>query len=1444
MKNRTAAWLLGLALLPVGRVAGEGAASTGDAFDLSVPYVACGRTTAAPVIDGRLDDACWAGAIEMAPFVLLQGAGFPREQTRTYVLHDGTNLYVGIECDEALLDERLQRTHEIKSSAKTRDGDVWADDSVELFIQPDRRGEAYYHLVINGLGTVYDARCEKGSFDKAWNANIRVAVSADQKSWKVELAVPGADFATSMKDGSTIGFNICRNESPNSEKSCWSPTGAGFHVPATFGVLRLGGQTVGWHGAGVPDFAEGGHALVGALRNSGTTEASASMTVLAKYEKGDWNSVTEHISLPAGAATPVKMIYTLGGPNECFFLDAPAEKIPDTQCFRTDQVEIRGDTEYVVSAWVRAENLAGGGSRPLAFSVSSYDATGKTISSYVPAVAIPTGTYDWKRIEGVWHSPAGAVKALFWMVKWGGANVTGKAWVDDIRFCRRGSVVNVVPNGAVQKDEYGALAGWPVALPVVDGYVRSSQVTVAFQVADGDAAVLYSSAPLAGEVEKRQTIISSSLTLLSCMGDSSDMYRLRTLYAAQGGYLYLPVVLRSAVREQLAGCRLCLEVPAFLSLIDPLPRARMVATERTERDGGACVRYVLAYEPRDVSPAEAKKEGTSVNHLLFRCGAAPEGRSEWKVFFHGEAGDAKEAENETPLIVLPTLQWKRPARVLINDWACSSFYRPFRQLSEAERDLVMQTWRLTGFTQVGMPLGTEPAAKYGFALQANIPLINSPGSLFPKGREYLAAHPEARAVDFSGRKYDNCFCPTYFLSSENAHRADMAAWLEEKAKGLAVIDWDYEVPVTRESSICVCERCITAFHARAGLPAEEQLTPQSILEKHRKEWVDFRCWQNAEIAGSFRGPIKQGNPDVVFSVYSGYQGPTDEQYGIDWRYVSKYCDLVWCGYGRPAENIAATHTAIAGRPFIGGELAWYGSGPYDCAGCKTALFRRLTDCGSGIMVYFNWIVDGRFYDAVSAVASVAADFEPFFLWDKDEKGFFQSRYRRDDSLVAVGGEGKKEDVTVLVRGKERLVFVFNETAQGPRRVDIEHLAWENGMACVDYDSKAVHGATLSFEVPARDVRILHVLVPDGADTIEAPTLMSLEEQQRLACFPLLAWQGRGTRPGDQAYTLEISADKDFPTGGTQAFPDLPGTAHLLRQPPVPGKACFWRVKARDVVTGREGTFSEPAPLEPPLCTNLRAGPEVFSPSGDGILETFALDAELTAAAPWTVAFSDTAGATVRTLAGSGAVVHIEWDGRDEAGKVVPEGEYRYALTSALCPQRPITGPVGVNMKEGIPNPSFAMCRGFVLTVPAGNVSMDKDYRVARGDTYSLRMRTGPAKSSAYWSNYGSGAVDAVGRIPVVPGRKYTFSAWLKASLAQGNGLISLTFFTNDGHWAGVPGKNASGVPCEPVTGETDWVKREITLVAPPNADSAVLFFQVKDAIGTCWFDAAEFKEVE
>ncbi|MBU1735083.1 MAG: hypothetical protein KJ692_07595, partial [Verrucomicrobia bacterium] len=174
------------------------------------------------------------------------------------------------------------------------------------------------------------------------------------------------------------------------------------------------------------------------------------------------------------------------------------------------------------------------------------------------------------------------------------------------------------------------------------------------------------------------------------------------------------------------------------------------------------------------------------------------------------------------------------------------------------------------------------------------------------------------------------------------------------------------------------------------------------------------------------------------------------------------------------------------------------------------------------------------------------------------------------------------------------------------------------------------------------------------------------------------------------------------------------------------------------------------------------------------------------------------------------------------------------------PTGAVTGQVEISRRFGLKNPSFAVCRKFYFTRPVGAVKLENDYMVTRTQTYSIRMTAEAPKASAYWSNYAGGGVEPGGVIPVTPGKKYAFRAWVKTDLSAGEGMITLAFFTRNGRWAIVPGHNPSGTESEKVTGKSDWTERNVTLTAPEDANSAVLFFRVKDAVGACWFDDVSF----
>jgi Icc-related predicted phosphoesterase len=184
-----------------------------------------------PTIDGQLDDACWQRPADADGLVDAMLTEFPPVDTRWWVSYDRHNLYLACKAQE-------NNFARIKANVRERDGSVWEDDSLEVFINPKPDGGDYYHFAVNSLGTLADGMGKT----LEWDGEITCRTGRGAAGWTMEMAIPWKTLGLDgpPEKGSKLGFNLQRNRpqgSPNRVQ--WAPTLGTSHKPQLFGVLEF-----------------------------------------------------------------------------------------------------------------------------------------------------------------------------------------------------------------------------------------------------------------------------------------------------------------------------------------------------------------------------------------------------------------------------------------------------------------------------------------------------------------------------------------------------------------------------------------------------------------------------------------------------------------------------------------------------------------------------------------------------------------------------------------------------------------------------------------------------------------------------------------------------------------------------------------------------------------------------------------------------------------------------------------------------------------------------------------------------------------------------------------------------------------------------------------------------------------------------------------------------
>lgn len=198
-----------------------------------IPTVAVPRLSATgrrpkPAVDGGLDNAYLeqGAVLEMREY---NNGGEPDAATTVYLTRDGESLYVLFVCDEP-------KIADLRSRITERDGLVYEDDCVELFIDRAGDGKQYTHVVANAIGTLYDSRRDLGT---AWNLPLAVKTLRGADSWTAEFRIPFQALGDAPKAGERWRMNFTRERKAVFENSAWSVTFGAFHNPDRFGIVEF-----------------------------------------------------------------------------------------------------------------------------------------------------------------------------------------------------------------------------------------------------------------------------------------------------------------------------------------------------------------------------------------------------------------------------------------------------------------------------------------------------------------------------------------------------------------------------------------------------------------------------------------------------------------------------------------------------------------------------------------------------------------------------------------------------------------------------------------------------------------------------------------------------------------------------------------------------------------------------------------------------------------------------------------------------------------------------------------------------------------------------------------------------------------------------------------------------------------------------------------------------
>ncbi len=155
------------------------------------------KLTKAPVIDGKVDENEWKGALLLSGFKQIDGYAPAPNTSHMRIAYDDEYIYFGF---------TVISGDKPYSKFTTRDSALYREDSIETVFS-DMDDNKYAQIIVSSQAALFDTNKRRGNPGE-WNIDIKAASSSNDMGWSAEMAVPRKELSVPTVEGQPFKLNF------------------------------------------------------------------------------------------------------------------------------------------------------------------------------------------------------------------------------------------------------------------------------------------------------------------------------------------------------------------------------------------------------------------------------------------------------------------------------------------------------------------------------------------------------------------------------------------------------------------------------------------------------------------------------------------------------------------------------------------------------------------------------------------------------------------------------------------------------------------------------------------------------------------------------------------------------------------------------------------------------------------------------------------------------------------------------------------------------------------------------------------------------------------------------------------------------------------------------------------------------------------------------------